>query len=65
MRYCRDSNTRWYTAVGGSMRALGIWRKQSQKGNESMPKARFLCLSGALHLPLGGGDSGDREYTDG
>lgn len=35
------------------MRALGIWRAESQKGNEGMPQAIFLCLSGVLHLPLG------------
>lgn len=63
MKYCREGNTRWYTAKGGSLRALGIWRAESQKENDGMPQARFLCLSGILHLPLGGG--GDGDYVDG
>lgn len=44
-------------------RALGSWRAESWKGNEGIPGARLLCLSGVLHLPLGGG--GDGECIDG
>lgn len=53
MRYCRDSNTRWYTAMGSSMRALSIWRAESKKWNEGMPQAIFLCLSGVFDMLLG------------
>ena len=44
MRYHRESNTRWYAGMTDSMRTLGIRRAESQKGNESMPQARF-CFS--------------------